>query len=254
MKLFVIMLLFSSSLILNGCGVSKKLVAEKDQELARRGEAIEQKERDLVDKEQEIEEYEQLLAQKDEELDKKTKEIDKKSTLIEQLQKDIDKSKQRVGSEQKRVDKLNDELNKVLGNLQQKEKVWLKEKEGLSTITMPDAATFASGSADLTAEGKAIIDTVWSVLIKFPNRDIFIEGHTDSLPIGPELRKRFKSNWELSTGRALEVLQYVLSKHEAEATRLAAVGFGEHRPVADNSSEEGRAQNRRVIISIRPAN
>ncbi|MFH1754978.1 MAG: OmpA family protein [Candidatus Latescibacterota bacterium] len=253
MRLFIIVLLISTSVLLNGCGVSKKLVAEKDQELARRGEAIEQKEQDLAGKEQQIAEYEQLIAQKDEELNKKTQEITKKNTLIDQLQKDIDKSKQRVGSEQKRVDKLNEELTKVLGNLQQQEKVWLKEKEGLSTITMPNAATFASGSTNLTAEGKAIIDTVWSVLIKFPNRDVFIEGHTDSMPIGPELRKRFKSNWELSAGRALEVLQYVLSKHEAEATRLAAVGFGEFRPVADNASEEGRAQNRRVIISIRPA-
>jgi chemotaxis protein MotB len=117
---------------------------------------------------------------------------------------------------------------------------------------MPSAATFASGSTELTDEGKAIIDTIWSVLTKYPDRDIFIEGHTDSIPIGPVLRQRYDSNWALSAARAVAVLQYVLSKYEAEAIRLGAVGYGEFRPVADNSTEEGRTLNRRCVISVRP--
>ena len=117
---------------------------------------------------------------------------------------------------------------------------------------MPSGATFGSGSATLTDEGKEIIDTIWEVLSKYPDRDIFIEGHTDSIPIGPVLAKRYPTNWALSVARAVSVLQYVLSQYEAEAGRLGAVGYGEHRSVATNSTEEGRTLNRRVVVSVRP--
>ena len=124
--------------------------------------------------------------------------------------------------------------------------------EGMSTVTMPSSATFASGSAQLTPEGKELIDTIWEVLSKYPDRDIFIEGHTDSIPIGPALAERYPSNWALSAARAVSVLQYVLSKHQTESGRLGAVGFGEYRPIATNSTVEGRSLNRRVVIAVRP--
>jgi chemotaxis protein MotB len=171
---------------------------------------------------------------------------------IDSIQQVLDDLNAAIDEETERVDELNSDLAQALGDLEDKEKVWLEEMEGMSTITMPSGATFASGSANLTAEGKEIIDTIWEVLSKSPDRDIFIEGHTDSIPIGPVLARRYPSNWALSAARAVSVLQYVMSKYEAEAGRLGAVGFGEYRPVATNSTEEGRTLNRRVVVAVRP--
>ena len=185
-----------------------------------------------------------LIAQKD-------MEISNMDRQIIELEREIDELKHETGTERNRVDELNRDLREALGDLQEKEKLWLKDKEGMSTITMPNTATFASGSTRLTEEGQEIIDTIWSVLQKYPDREILIEGHTDNVPIATEFTNRFTTNWELSAARALAVLHYVCERHKADPERLSAVGCGEHRPVAGNTTEEGRSQNRRVVIVIR---
>jgi chemotaxis protein MotB len=209
-------------------------------------------EKEIGVRESKISDLERDLEARRSEMATKETELGNKDTEISKLQGEIDGLHGQIGENTENVDSLNQDLQSVLGNLQDKEKLWLQEKEGMSTITMPNAATFGSGSTQLTAEGKAIIDTVWTVLVRYPDRDIFIEGHTDSIPIGGGLRERFASNWELSAARATAVLQYVLSKHAAEARRLAAVGYGEFRPITPNATEEGRTMNRRVVISVRP--
>ena len=78
--------------------------------------------------------------------------------------------------------------------------------------------------------------------------NVGIEGHTDNRPIK---RSGWKSNWELSTARALSVLHYLSGKSVAES-RLAAIGYGEYKPVASNDTKEGRQKNRRVEIVILP--
>jgi len=76
-----------------------------------------------------------------------------------------------------------------------------------------------------------------------------IEGHTDKVPIK---RSGWKSNWELSTARALSVLHYLEKDEGISPERLSAIGYGEYRPVASNDSRDGRKQNRRVEIVILP--
>ena len=81
---------------------------------------------------------------------------------------------------------------------------------------------------------------------------IRIEGHADTVRIGPKLKKKYFSNWELSTGRASSVVRYFLDRHGIEPTRMEAVGFSKYRPVASNDTEEGRQRNRRVEIVLTP--
>ncbi len=92
--------------------------------------------------------------------------------------------------------------------------------------------------------------TPWDVLTNYPDREIFIEGHTDNVPIAQKFEGKYKSNWELSTSRALSVLHYVRQHPKASPYRLRVVGYGEQKPIADNSTEEGRIPNRRVEIVI----
>jgi len=146
--------------------------------------------------------------------------------------------------------KMTDELNTQLADLQSQQKVLIEEKDGLTQITLDGSATFGSASTSLTRDGKEAIDRIWSVLENYPDRRILIEGHADNRRIGSNMKQTYPSNWELSSARAHAVLHYVENKYAPEPDRLAAVGYGEYAPVADNDTSEGRSQNRRVVITV----
>jgi len=146
--------------------------------------------------------------------------------------------------------KMTDDLNTQLADLTQQQKVLVEEKDGLTQITLDGAAAFHSADATLTHDGKEAVDRIWSVLENYPDRRILIEGHTDNRRIGENAKQYFPSNWELSSARAHSVLHYVENKYAPEPDRLAAVGYGEFSPIADNDTREGRAQNRRVVITV----
>jgi len=146
--------------------------------------------------------------------------------------------------------KMTDDLNTQLADLQTQQKVLIEEKDGLTQITLDGSASFNSADATLTHDGKETVDRIWSVLQNYPDRRILIERHADNRPIGANARQYYASNWELSSARAHSVLHYVENKYGTEPERLAAVGYGEFAPVADNETREGRAQNRRVVITV----
>jgi chemotaxis protein MotB len=79
-----------------------------------------------------------------------------------------------------------------------------------------------------------------------------VEGHTDNVPIGPDLVHIFPTNWELSVARAVAVVRFLQEKGGIQPKRLSARGYSYYRPVAPNESEEGRRQNRRIEIILIP--
>jgi chemotaxis protein MotB len=113
-------------------------------------------------------------------------------------------------------------------------------------LTLNGAFLFDSGSADIKDESLPLMDKVGLIIEKYSERLIEIEGHTDNVPIS---NFQFKNNNELSTARALAVLEYYIEKG-IDPIRLKSSGRGEYVPVADNSSAEGRARNRRVEVKI----
>ena len=116
-------------------------------------------------------------------------------------------------------------------------------------ITLASDIFFDSGKADIKKELYPVLDKVAYILTnKIADRNIGIEGHTDNEPIK---HSGWKSNWELSLARAVNVLHY-LEKEGVQPQRLTAIGYGQYRPVADNSAPEGRKLNRRVEIVILP--
>jgi len=84
------------------------------------------------------------------------------------------------------------------------------------------------------------------------DNNITVEGHTDSIPVTGELLKVFPSNWELSVARAANAVNYLENQGGLNPEKLSALGYGQNRPVAPNSTREGRALNRRVEIVVRP--
>ncbi|MGE0039821.1 MAG: flagellar motor protein MotB [Vicinamibacterales bacterium] len=113
-------------------------------------------------------------------------------------------------------------------------------------ISIREAGSFTTGSADLSVAAHTVLDQVADIVGTTPNA-VRIEGHTDDVPINTA---RFKSNWELSTARATNVIEYLARSGEVDASRLSAAGYAEFHPRVPNDSAASRARNRRVDIII----
>ena len=120
------------------------------------------------------------------------------------------------------------------------------------SVQMVEKILFDSGKAEIKPEGKTVLEKVGNVLRTVQDKQIRVEGYTDAMPIGAGLRGKFPTNWELSTLRATTVLRFLQDKAGVDGKYLSAVGYGPHRPVAANDTEQGRAENRRIEIVLSP--
>ncbi len=130
----------------------------------------------------------------------------------------------------------------ALNNIQVKQ-----DKEG-SRLTLSEKMLFDSGKTDLKSGAFGSLDKIASLLSEYPQVKIRIEGYTDNVP--PASTSAYKNNLELSEARAKSVYYYLIEKGKIAPERMIIKGFGEKKPLASNSNEEGRAQNRRVEILI----
>ncbi len=123
----------------------------------------------------------------------------------------------------------------------------VRTQNGFKAV-VPNPLLFASGDASLGEGVYPMLDGIINIA-KRNDLSIQVEGHTDNLPIHTA---KFPSNWELSTMRAVNILRY-LQQNGIPPGRLAAIGFAEYRPAADNDTPEGRQTNRRIEILFRAA-
>jgi len=130
--------------------------------------------------------------------------------------------------------------------------VALERANAQVTVAIVDRVLFPSGQAGLTPDGERVIDKLGAVLAGMPDRRIRIEGHTDDVPVGEELRSRFPSNWDLSTARATTVVQRLIDQAHIAPGRLEATGRADTEPVTSNTTEAGRRRNRRIEIILLP--
>ncbi|MGN0291696.1 MAG: flagellar motor protein MotB [Lachnospiraceae bacterium] len=114
-------------------------------------------------------------------------------------------------------------------------------------ITLNGALLFDSGSADIREDAYPLVDKIGAILAKYAQNIIEIEGHTDNVPIHTD---KYESNDVLSMYRALTVTDYIRGITDLNPGYLKSSGRGDYVPVADNSTPEGRARNRRVEIKI----
>jgi len=112
-------------------------------------------------------------------------------------------------------------------------------------IEMKARMLFSSGEARLSRAALRALREMSKTLARIPSH-LQIEGHTDNVPISTAA---YPSNWELSAARAASVVHF-LARSGIEPWRMSAVGLGEHRPIAENGEEKGRAANRRVTIVV----
>ena len=125
-------------------------------------------------------------------------------------------------------------------------RVQISELQGKVTVRMAEKVLFPSGSATISGDGKKALHKVAQAFKGVTGRIIRVEGHTDNVPIRTE---RFPSNWELSAARGIAVVRY-LQEQGIDPSLLGAAGYAEFQPLAPNTTAEGRAQNRRIEITL----
>ena len=172
----------------------------------------------------------------------------KASGQIEALQKQIYDLQQDKATSTATAVGLEDEMRQDL----ESKDITISQLQGKLTLSILDKVLFKSGEAELQPEGEAVMRKIAAFLDGHPRLKIHVVGHTDNIPIRPEARSRFASNWELSTARALAAVHFLTERAGLDPRRVGAVGYGENRPVADNATAEGRAKNRRIAIIILP--
>lgn len=154
---------------------------------------------------------------------------------------------QRLAAVEREVRQRNAIYEDVIGRFQSLidgGKLSVSVSRGRMVIQLPQDILFQSGSATIGADGRSTLSEVGGVLAEFTDRSFQVEGHTDNVPIATA---RFPSNWELSTARALSVVQ-LLVQGGVQAQNISGAGFGEFHPVTANDTSEGRRLNRRIEI------
>ena len=114
-------------------------------------------------------------------------------------------------------------------------------------LNLNGSILFDSGKAEVREDSKMFLQKIARILIKYKYCIIEIEGHTDNVPISTS---KYENNRALSTERARNVYEYLMSQENFIDANMKIAGYGESKPVASNATEEGRAKNRRVVIKI----
>lgn len=171
-------------------------------------------------------------------------------TAKDQALKEKEDELRKASAYMSRTNQLYDQLVGELKNELEANQVKVKEMKDGINVNLSEEILFPSGSAELNQSGQEVITRVSSKLAG-KEYQIIVVGFTDNVPIRGTLAKRYPSNWELAGARAASVVR-LLEKTGIESQKLVATSYGENFPVASNDTPEGRAQNRRIEIRLRP--
>jgi len=119
-------------------------------------------------------------------------------------------------------------------------------------VTMAETLLFPTGVASISSEGKAVLDRLAENLKQRSSLNIIIAGHTDNVPIGPVLAKKYPTNWELSSARSINIIHHLVNQGVSES-RFESQAFSYTRSIDSNDTEEGRAKNRRIEVLLTEA-
>ena len=174
-------------------------------------------------------------------LAEKIKELQEREQTIAQLQGMIE-------AQQKKVKDLLASVKDALLGFSS-EDLTVTEKDGKVYVSLSDKLLFESGKAIVNQQGKVALGKLAEVLNKQTEIDVYIEGHTDNVPIHTAV---FQDNWDLSVIRATSVVRILTETYSVNPLQIQPCGRGEFKPVDTNESAEGRAHNRRTEIIMAP--
>jgi chemotaxis protein MotB len=231
--------------IVSGCGVSRAEYSAKadEAETAKRESDAQKKQ----------------IAQLQQQLDAETQEMAglKNALGMAQSQAITDDQKAQLDDARRAVEEAQ-ERGKLIEDLEGKFKnmidaghLKVTTRHGRVVLQLHNDVLFDTGEADVKPLGKQALAEIATALRNVGGKRFQVAGHTDSAPITPATRKKYPSNWELSTARAIAVVKLLIADG-VDPGVLSAAGFGSYDPVASNGSPEGQAKNRRIEIMLVP--
>ena len=190
------------------------------------------------------------------------KQLEDLSVISASQAESIKKSLENIGAKDAYIQTLQqqmarkDSLNMVLvmnlkgavGNMDDKD-INIKVDKGVVYIDISDKLLFKSGKYEVTKEAKLVLGKVAAVLKNQPDIEFMVEGHTDTVAYKSGV---LLDNWDLSVKRATSVVRILQKDYGLDPAKMAAAGRSEYKPLADNTTEDGRAANRRTRIVILP--
>jgi len=183
------------------------------------------------------------------------KEVAKGHNEIQEFQGQLIDVKGQKSLAETKKDQLKSTYEKLITDLKKEienQEITIKAFKDQISVTFVDRILFEFGKATITPEGGKILKKVGGILKNVQGKEIRIVGHTDNIPIMPEYRYKFPTNWELSGARSSAVIRYFQKNIHLDPRNLEAVGRSFYEPIASNETSQGRAQNRRVEIIISP--
>ncbi|MDR1172755.1 MAG: OmpA family protein [Bacteroidales bacterium] len=180
---------------------------------------------------------------------------EKMDALLKSQSGDLAERERTINDLKAIIQKQNDMVNGLLTQVTDaligfsSDELTVQMRDGKVYVAMSDKLLFKSGSADVDKRGKEALALLADVLTKQPEIDIFIEGHTDNIPIKTS---RFTDNWDLSVLRATSVVRILTTEYRVNPTQIIPSGRSQYFPVADNATADGRSKNRRTEIILSP--
>ncbi|MBN2438084.1 MAG: OmpA family protein [Deltaproteobacteria bacterium] len=210
---------------------------------------------ELINRNTELEADNQLLEENIAVLKKSEEELINRNTELEADKQILEESLTLLKeSKEAEIDTISGTHEALLtgmkGEIEQGQ-IAITELQGKLTVDVADKILFDPGRAEVKPKGLAVLKRIVKILMTVTDKLIRVEGHTDSVPVRGALARRYPTNRELSSARALNVAR-CLEKEGIDPSILSAAAFGEYQPVAANDTPEGRAKNRRIAIILLP--
>lgn len=217
----------------------------------------------LLNERANLDRKEQTFSSREEQMQQQLEEMGQNNaqllSSIDQLQGENNVLKELIETERKireeKVAKLKDTYDQLVGALEQEIKrgeLTITNLKGQLSVNLPNKILFDSGKTEVRSEGKKVLRSLGDIMNKFPDKALLVEGHTDNVQISSRLKEKYPTNWELSTARANSVVHVLQDEVGLPGERLVAAGYSEYRPIADNETDEGKAENRRIQIQLVP--
>lgn len=235
-------------------------LSDLEKEFTRLGLELNQKTNTLSVKDKELAKQSQALAVKNAELQAASSELQSQSQKLEQINKELEEKQvvlnktqeelRKASEYMKRTHKLYDSLVGELKTELDSKQIKIKQMKDGIDVNMSSEILFPSGSAKLNKSGNEVIKKV-SDRLKGKEFQILVAGFTDNIPIRGQLAKRYPTNWELAGARAASVVRLLIETGVSK-DQLLAVSYADNQPVASNETDDGRSQNRRIELRLRP--
>lgn len=249
MKKIALMLLTAG--MVGGCGIDKEVYEAKVAELQKTQGELDQQKKDAAEAKRKCDERQAQLDAENSAMKARLtalgQDISKMTGDMDAAKKEMAELQKRQEAAEKRARQFRDMMAKFRSMIDAG-KLQVEVRNGLMLVKLPDNILFDPGKTEIKQAGKDAIAQVTQILSGIEGRKFQVAGHTDNIPIKSA---KFKSNWELSTARAVEVTKLMIGDG-MDAKRLSAAGFADEMPIGDNATEEGRRANRRIEIVVQP--